>query len=248
MTIMTNARLVRKNIADRHGAPSGPEGLRWLKDHAWPLWLEHGVDWRRRAFHENLDPASLQCRAPFRRLRVAARQTYVFSKAARYGVPRAKEAVVLGLDFLQGPARLPDGGFAWRFDLDNRPTDPARDLYDHAFVLLAFAAAAEVVGADRVHADAVALVEYIAAHFAHPAGGYRESIPATQPRRQNPHMHLFEALLAASEAFGDEHFFKPARELAALFVGRFLQAKEGALPEHFDDALAPCREAGRFLV
>ncbi|HWN49743.1 MAG TPA: AGE family epimerase/isomerase [Xanthobacteraceae bacterium] len=223
-------------------------GLRWLVDHAWPLWLEHGVDWRRRAFHEYLDSASLQCRAPFRRLRVAARQTYVFSKAAQYGVPRAKEAVALGLDFLQGPARLPDGGFAWRFDLDNRPIDSTRDLYDHAFALLAFAAAAEVVGADRVHADAVVLLDYIATQFIHPAGGYRDSIPATAPRRQNPHMHLFEALLAASDAFRDELFFSRARDLAALFVARFFQVQEGALPEYFDEALAPRREAGRFLV
>jgi mannose-6-phosphate isomerase len=245
---MTTGRPVRQEITDRCGLPSGQEGLRWLMDHAWPLWLEHGIDWRRRAFHEHLDAASLQCRAPFRRLRVAARQTYVFSKAASCGAPRAKEAVALGLDFLQEPARLPDGGFAWRFDLDNRPIDPTRDLYDHAFVLLAFAAAAAVVGADRVRAEAVALVDHIATHFAHPAGGYRESIPATEPRRQNPHMHLFEALLAASDAFGGDLFFSRARELAALFVTRFLQAKEGAVPEYFDETLAPRRESGRFLV
>ena len=134
------------------GVPAGQPGLRWLTDHAWPLWLAHGIDWRRGAFHEHLDSASLQCHSPFRRLRVAARQTYVFSGAARYGVPHAKEAVVFGLDFLRGPARPADGGFAWRFDLDNRPIDSTRDLYDHAFVLLAFAAAAEVVGADRVGA------------------------------------------------------------------------------------------------
>jgi len=255
--------------------PSNFNGLRWLRDHAWPLWLEHGVDWRRRAFHENLDAASLQCAALHRRLRVVARQTYVFAKAALYNVPRAKEAVALGLDFLQGPARLPDGGFAWRFDLDNRPIDLTRDLYDHAFVLLAFAAAAEVVGADRTRTDAVALVDHIAARFDHPAGGYRDSIPPppyppsapTLPspagggglgwaqgegrdgvRRQNPHMHLFEALLAANDAFGRERFFDCASGLAALFVSRFFQAKEGALPECFDEALAPRREAGRFVT
>src|SRR6266849_7915628 len=223
-------------------------GLRWLTDLAWPLWLEHGVDWRRRAFHEHLDSASLQCHAPFRRLRVAARQTYVFAKAARHDVPHAKEAVALGLDFLRGPARLPDGGFAWRFDLDNRPIDSTRDLYDHAFVLLAFSAAAEVVGTDRVRADAVALVDYIAARFVHPAGGYRDSIPDAQLRLQNPHMHLFEALLAANEAFGGERFFNCASGLAALFATRLFQAKEGALPEFFDEALAPCRDAGRFVT
>ena len=228
-------------------APLGQEGLLWLADHAWPLWLEHGVDWRGRAFHEHLD-SSLQCEAPFRRLRVAARQTYAFSSAARYGVPRAKEAVALGLDFLRGPARLPDGGFAWRFDLDSRPTDSTRDLYDHAFVLLAFAAAAEVMGADRVHADAIAVADYIATQFVHPAGGYRDNIPGSGPRRQNPHMHLFEALLAAGDAFRDERFFNWARDLAALFFARFFQAKEGALPEYFDEALAPCLETGQFLV
>jgi mannose/cellobiose epimerase-like protein (N-acyl-D-glucosamine 2-epimerase family) len=230
------------------GVPAGQACLRWLTDQAWPLWLEHGVDWQRGAFHEHLDPASLQCAASFRRLRVAARQTYVFSIAARSGIPHAKEAVELGLDFLQGPARLPDGGFAWRFDLDNRPIDLTRDLYDHAFVLLAFSAAAEVAGADRVRADAIALADHVAAQFVHPNGGYRESIPDTQPRRQNPHMHLFEALLAASDAFGGEPFFSYASGLAALFAARLFQPKEGALPEYFDEALAPRREAGRFVV
>jgi len=248
MTAMTTGRLVRRDTADQSDTPPGQAGLRWLTEHAWPLWLEHGIDWRRRAFHEHLDAASLQCRAPFRRLRVAARQTYVFSQAARHDVPHAKEAVALGLDFLQGPARLPDGGFAWRFDLDNRPIDGTRDLYDHAFVLLAFSAAAEVVGADRVRSDAVALVDHIATRFVHPAGGYRDSIPDTQLRRQNPHMHLFEALLAAGDAFGSERFFNCASELAALFIARLFQTKEGALPESFDEALAPRREAGRFAA
>jgi len=250
------------------GGPARQAGLPWLTDHAWPLWLAHGIDWRRRAFHEHLDSASLQCTAPFRRLRVAARQTYVFAKAARQDVPHAKEAVALGLDFLQGPARLPDGGFAWRFDLDNRPIDLTRDLYDHAFVLLAFAAASDAVGADRVRADAVALIEHIAARFIHPAGGYRESIPPPPyplpsrggglgraagegregVRRQNPHMHLFEALLAASDAFGGKRFFDCASRLAALFVACLFQAREGALPECFDEALAPDREGGRFVA
>jgi mannose/cellobiose epimerase-like protein (N-acyl-D-glucosamine 2-epimerase family) len=223
-------------------------GLRWLADHAWPLWLAHGVDWRRRAFHEHLDGASLQCRASFRRLRVAARQTYVFAQAARHGIPQAAEAVGLGLDFLRGPARLLDGGLAWRFDLDNRPIDETRDLYDHAFVLLAFAAAAGVVGDDVVRADAGALADYITAKFAHPEGGYRDSIPSSGQRRQNPHMHLFEALLAATEAFGDERFFDLARDLAALFAARFFQVQEGALPECFDEALSPLRDGGRFLA
>jgi len=247
MMAMRTGRLVQAGVlqSDASGGQAGP---RWLADHAWPLWLAHGVDWKRRAFHEHLDGATLRCGARFRRLRVAARQTYVFSRAARHGVPQAAEAVVLGLDFLRGPARLADGGFAWRFDLDNRPIDETRDLYDHAFVLLAFAAAAGVVGVDAVHADARALADLIAAQFAHPQGGYCESVPVSGPRRQNPHMHLFEALLAATEAFGDQHFFACAGYLAGIFATRFFQDLEGALPEYFDEGLAPVRNAGRFVT
>jgi mannose/cellobiose epimerase-like protein (N-acyl-D-glucosamine 2-epimerase family) len=230
------------------GGPIVAIGPRWLEEHAWPLWLEHGIDWRRGAFHEHLDLDSFECRADFRRLRVAARQTYVFSKAAACGAPRAAAAVALGLEFLRGAARLDNGGYAWRFDLANRPIDTTRDLYDHAFVLLAFSAAADVVGKEGLRADALTLVDYISSNFVHPLGGYHESIPPVQPRRQNPHMHLFEALLAASEAFGDAVFFARAEELAEIFLDRFFQAEKGALPEYFDDTLHPVRESGRFQV
>jgi mannose-6-phosphate isomerase len=228
---------------------SGFDGLRWLSEHAWPLWLANGVDWKRRAFHEHLDGATLQCGAKFRRLRVVTRQIYVFAQAAQRGVPQAAEAVALGLDFLRGPARLPGGGYAWRFDLNNRPVDETRDLYDHAFVLLAYSAAARVAGVDTVRTDAHALMDFIAAAFTHPHGGYRESVGGVSgERRQNPHMHLFEALLAATEAFGDERFFAAARDLAALFAGRFYQADVGALPEYFHDALTPVRSDGWFVT
>jgi mannose/cellobiose epimerase-like protein (N-acyl-D-glucosamine 2-epimerase family) len=240
--------MAMRSVNSRKGQP----GLPWLKDHAWPLWLEHGVDWKRRAFLEYIDLATLDCRAAFRRLRVAARQTYVFAKAATHGVPRAAEAVALGLEFLCGPARLADGGYAWWFDLDNRPIDRTRDLYDHAFVLLAFAAAADLGEAAQMRSEALGLGRYIADSFRHPQGGYEDSIPPALPRRQNPHMHLFEALLAAHEAFGagvgDAAFFDAAEGLAALFLGRLFQAREGALPEIFDESLAPHREAGRFRI
>jgi mannose-6-phosphate isomerase len=115
-------------------------------------------------------------------------------------------------------------------------------------VLLAFAAAAPIVGPAAFRQDAIDLIEYIHRNFSHSAGGYEESIPPAMPRRQNPHMHLFEALLAAHDAFGDEIFFVRAAELAELFMVRFFQAGEGALPEFFDAALGVQREAGRFLV
>ncbi|SER49344.1 mannose-6-phosphate isomerase, type 3 [Faunimonas pinastri] len=224
------------------------EGIAWLVDHAWPLWLDKGIDWQRRGFHEELDSDTLQCRATFRRLRVLTRQIYVFSQAVPFGISRADEAVALGLEFLASHARQSDGGYAWRFDLDGNVIDQTRDLYDHAFVLLAYSSASSVVGREKLRGPALDLISYILRNFRHEVGGFLESLPPALPRRQNPHMHLLEALLAAHRAFGDDVFLASASELIDLFLDRLLQKREGALPEFFDDKLTAERENGRFLV
>jgi mannose-6-phosphate isomerase len=215
--------------------------LAWLRDEAWPLWLEHGVDRARGGFHEWLEPGTLACAAEYRRLRVAARQVWSFGRAARHGVAGAGEAVALGLDFL-GRARRPDGGYATRFDLAGAVTDPRLDTYDNAFCLLAFAATGERGAAEE-------LLVLFDGPLRHPRGGWREGLPdGPGPRRQNPHMHLLEALLAAFAAFREPRFLDLAEEVVALFTTRFLDQATGTLPELFDADLAPLREGGRHPV
>jgi mannose-6-phosphate isomerase len=221
---------------------------RWLREKAWPLWLERGVDWKRGSFFEALDLEHHGCHAPFRRLRVAARQIFVFSAAHRAGLAGADRAVALGLGFLERHAAQKEGGYAWRFDLEHRVIDATRDLYDHAFVLLAFASAEGVVAGAGCRERTLALLEWIDAAFAHPAGGYAESVPPALPRRQNPHMHLLEALLAAHEAFGDAVFLERARGIVALFRSRLFDEATGALPEFFGETLEAERSFGRFVV
>ena len=220
----------------------------WLREAAWPTWLAHGIDRKRGGFFEALDLHGKTCTADFRRLRVAARQTYVFSEAYRAGLSGADEAVRLGLDFLDRHAAHPEGGYAWRFDLNHLAIDHTRDLYDHAFVLLALSSAVSVVPAETLRPKALALSAWIEASLPHPQGGYMESLPAALPRRQNPHMHLLEALLAAYDAFGDEIFIERARSLVAVFATRLFDHRSGSLPEFFDDALKPLREGGVFVV
>jgi mannose/cellobiose epimerase-like protein (N-acyl-D-glucosamine 2-epimerase family) len=225
------------------------EGLRtWLLKQALPLWLAHGVDKEHRAFHEFLRPDGYACDEEFRRLRVAARQIYVFAQAHRAGLSGADEAVALGVDFLARHAALPGGGYARRFDLHNRPTDHTLDLYDHAFVLLALSTAAGVLPAPPLRAQALALEHFVGTAFPHPAGGYQESLPQAAPRRQNPHMHLLEALLAAHAAFGDPEFLARARTLVDLALTRMIDPATGALPEFFDEELRPLRTAEGFSV
>jgi mannose-6-phosphate isomerase len=143
---------------------------------------------------------------------------------------------------------LQGGGYASRFDLAHRPTGQTRDLYDQDFVLLALAAAAAVLPVAPLRRQALDLLTYIDSAFAHPKGGYQESVPPRPPRRQNPHMHALEALLAAHGAFGDAEFLDCARAVVALFMDRLLDPDTGALPEFFDEGLNPLREGGSFVV
>jgi mannose-6-phosphate isomerase len=220
----------------------------WLRDQAWPLWLEHGVDWSRRGFHECLELDGLGCPASFRRLRVVTRQVFVFAAAHGAGLPRAGEAVELGVEFLRERALQPDGGYAQRFALDGTVIDDSRDLYDHAFVLLALASAARVLPSEPLRREALGLMAYLDATLRHPLGGYQEGRPPALPRRQNPHMHLLEACLAAWEAFREPLFLRRADALVRLFLERLFDSVTGTLPEDFDDALQPLRDGGRHAV
>src|SRR5271165_7193465 len=109
---------------------SDPAGaaLDWLRHAAWPLWLEHGIDRARGGFHESLDLATLACPAGFRRLRVAARQVYVFAEAHRHGCAGADAAVALGIEYLQREAALGGGAYASLLDLEGRPLAGPLDL------------------------------------------------------------------------------------------------------------------------
>ena len=62
----------------------------WLREAAWPAWLANGIDRDRGGFFEALDLHGKTCTADFRRLRVVARQIYVFSEAHRAGLGRRR--------------------------------------------------------------------------------------------------------------------------------------------------------------
>ena len=82
-------------------------------------------------------------------------------------------------------------------------------------------------------------------HFESPTGGYHSVLPADAGKReQNPHMHLFEAMLAWFEATGREMFLARAAELYGMMAARFFQHQTGILAEYFDGSWNP-REGNR---
>src|SRR5438477_116158 len=72
------------------------------------------------------------------------------------------------------------------------------------------------------------------------ARGTTDSLPAIDAlRRQNPHMHLFEALLNLWTNARDARYLNRAGKLFELFSRRFFQPDLGVVIEYFDQALAP---------
>ncbi len=221
----------------------------WLFETAMPLWLAHGVDRERGGFYESLTLTDLRPATEFKRLRVLARQIYVFSVGALNGVEGAEEAVSNGLSFLLERARHPEGGFASRLDAAGVITDPTRDLYDLAFVLFALAHAYRVVGRDGLRQEAIALVVFVRSKMRHAAGGFVESLPPRSPRRQNPHMHLLEASLACLEYMSDSVFSTLVDEMTSLCQTAFMNTKRDRIFEYFvEDLSAPLRPGGVAVV
>lgn len=215
----------------------------WLFEGALPYWARHGYDSDGGGFHERLDGERRAIVGDGKRVMVQARQIYVFTQAALLGrLPEAAGLARDGYDFLVAHGRHPDGG--WRFCLarDGAPLDDTRDLYTHAFVLFALAWRYRLDGHEPARALAEETMDFLDRAMRHPAGGYREALdaagqPVSATRRQNPHMHLFEAMLEWHAATGAPTWLGRAASLADLLARRFCVA--GTLREHFDDALQP---------
>lgn len=205
----------------------------WLHDACFPLWADQGGV--AGGFYEALDLQHVAIPSDIARVRVQARQTYMFCVAKRLGWSpnRADELIKLGLKTL-GTVCLNEAGlFTRKIDLqEGQALTQEADLYDTAFALLAMSAAKEA-GYDT--SDLMTqTVRMLETHFADPAGGYAEALPRLPFRLQNPHMHLFEACLEAFEATEDKAHLERAAALRQLCLDRFIDTETGILSEVFD--------------
>jgi mannose-6-phosphate isomerase len=210
----------------------------WLFDDALPVWAEHGAN-PRGGFHDRLG-ADLTPIGERMRLRVQARQTFVFAEAGRLGWEGAWGPLVEhGLAFLLHRARDEAGLVRSEFDPDGGPTAPGPELYDQAFALFAYAQAFRALGDQRAREAALGLHDALAP-FSHPRGGYRE--PTRAGLGANANMHLFEAVLTWAELDANGPWAGVADGLARLCAERLVN-EEGALREHFDDDWRPAEGA-----
>jgi mannose/cellobiose epimerase-like protein (N-acyl-D-glucosamine 2-epimerase family) len=110
-----------------------------------------------------------------------------------------------------------------------------RDAYDHAFVLLALSALYQLTRDAQVRAEVDSLIVFIDRDLRSQHGGFIEGIPATSPRRQNPQMHLFEAMIATFDATGEPAFQNRAGDLYSLFVASLCDPRRQVLGEYFEE-------------
>ena len=202
-----------------------------------PLWSREGWDHSNGGFVERLGKAGAPDYACARRVRVQARQIYCFAKAAQLGwYPKGSEVAIRGLDYLLAKAKAPDGrpGYVHLLDSDGSVINSMRDAYDHAFVLLALSTVFELNQDAQVRAEIESLLVFLDRDLRSPQGGFVEGIPPTLPRRQNPQMHLFEAMIATFDALGSPVYQTLARELYDLFVAKLYDSKNQILAENFE--------------
>lgn len=215
-------------------------GRAWLFDDALPLWWAKGYDARARCFHEVLELSAAPAVRP-RRVRVQARQTAVYAYAGQLGWDGPwRDATSAGADVLLGVAANPDGGVRHLLDQDGEPLDSRRDLYDLAFVIFGLAHAGHALARADLIAAAETHVDWLEENWRHDEGGFFEGeVDAVPPRRQNPHMHLFEALMALYETTREPAHLKRALHLFELFTTRLYDIERGMLPEFFDHTWRP---------
>ena len=211
---------------------------RWFTDDAMPLWVARGYDKARGGFYETLDFSGAPVDGQPRRVRVQARQIYTFSHAALRGWRDGAEALAAeGFEYFLARA-CPDGGARGCVHLlsdDGDIIDNRRDLYDQAFLLLACAARWRAAKDGRALDLADRTIAFMDHELASPHGGWLESDRRETPRRQNPHMHLFEAFLALLDATGDDRFRQRAEQVFALFQSVFHDRDRGVVWEFFND-------------
>ena len=236
------------NAATKHGSRHKLDPLlrarNWAIQDALPFWSETGFDQTTSSFYERVDFAGVPLSNTPRRTMAQCRQIYVYAHAYELGwsddgADRALRAVhsLIARHWSSDDAR----GWVFSITPDGRVHDGRRDTYAHAFVLLGLAWAYRLEPSQRLRDLATETLNVIDTLLAAPDhGGFTDGLPRTDAlRRQNPHMHLFEAYLAWFEASGDGRFLARAGEIFGLFTTRFFDPDTGALIEYFDDRWRP---------
>ncbi len=224
---------------DRLGVPQAicDEARDWLW-RSFDVWSEKAWDDVQGGFVEQLSLDGVPDTSANRRVRVQARQVYSFARALDLGWSNhaaAEDMVAKGLDYIDTKLRHAEGGWLHVVDGAGAVVDDRRDLYDHAFIILAGAGAYKATGSALALKIAHDAVDFINARLKdNQNSGWFEGVPDVEPRRANPHMHIVEAMLALHGATGEARALEMASEVVDLFETRFFNPATNVMAEFFE--------------
>lgn len=216
------------------------DGSRWLRQRALPLWASRGFDKQGNAFEEQLDFSGAPVTGCARRLVVQARQVSVYAASALAGVfPEGATFALRAAHSMIENYFERDGAAGWAFSSDRfgHLVNPKRDLYAHAFAIFALAWAMRLEQDRSFEAALAGTLGFLDRCLADDVrGGYWDGLPRPDAlRRQNPHMHLFEAYLALYETTRRDDVLERCRKLHELALSRFFDPSSGMIREYYDD-------------
>ncbi len=200
----------------------------WVIDRALPLWAERGQrgdgSWVEHLHLDGTPDLSAE-----RRWRVLARQIYVYAEATRLGWYGGEDIARRTYEHMRKT------GYVQRVTSKGQVTERRRDLYDHAFYLLASAALYRLTGEAQYLSAADDILETLDIEFAHENGGWRETPRGLLPRRQNPHMHLLEASLYLFSETRKAKHLSYAKRVYDLFAAHFFDTSHHTIREFFNE-------------
>lgn len=211
----------------------------WYINDAIPLWIDQAYDQDHGGFYEALNFDGQPITGQPKRVRVQSRQIYTFSQIHSLGWNEKAGAIAKkGFEDFLAMACSDEGtrGCAHTLHHDGRISDDRRDLYDQAFLLLACSSMWATFKDERAVKLAEATLAFLDRELAIYKEGWAESDHHEMPRRQNPHMHMFEASMALNHGAPDNRFAAYPQKLFNLFH-LFYDNHENVIREYFDEML-----------
>lgn len=214
----------------------------WLQNSALPFWSQQGINPQTGAVYEKFNADHQPDLGAVFRSRVQARQIFVFAAAYQQGWLPDALPVVAGIQhFLNRHAKKDssDAGYVHSLTAAGEQLDQKLDAYDFAFFLLSCAYRYQSFSDLQALDQANKLLQQIEHQFRSVPGGWMEGDYSSPYRRQNPHMHLFEAFLALYQVTKDGKWLAKAGQIYTLFETVFFRADQGVLLEYFTDQWQP---------
>lgn len=213
-------------------------------------WSHAAYDRASGRFHALLDPTGAPAPSHPWPFLTQARLVYAFGLPAIRGegawAAQATERALQAMEVYRAPLA---GAWFSRVAVDGRVEGNRIDAYDLAFAILAWSTWFRLSGEPRARGEMERCYGVFDRYLRAPGGnGFLEALgpdlaPLAEMRRQNPHMHLLEACLAAFECTGDGRWAERALEIEGWLHRFLVDPDTGTLAEFLDDRLGPRADA-----